>query len=388
MNPESLEIIGTAHVSKKSVEQVRQAVLEKKPDVVAVELCANRYNNLMNEKYGNKEEEKKSIPLREMMKGDKLTLLLVSGFLSYIQRKIGDEVGVKPGSEMLVAIEAAEEVGARVALIDRDITITLRRALNQMSFFEKLKFVYGIIASFFSKDDELENIDSITEGDTLNEVMEYFQEISPGAYDVLVTERDAYMAKMLLGIQEEEVIAVVGAGHKQGITKHLKNPDEIPPLYSLLSLKKSKIPLGKLIVYSIPVIFIGIFIIALINGINIQGNLIQFIVLTGGLSFLGSIITGSKIYSALTAFAVAPVTSIHPLLAAGWFAGIVEAKLRKVNSEDFNDISKCNSFRDLMKNNLFRVLLVVVGANIGCTIGTLISIPNVIFPLFSKIIGG
>jgi len=235
---------------------------------------------------------------------------------------------------------------------------------------------------------ELENIDSITEGDTLNEVMEYFQEISPGAYDVLVTERDAYMAKMLLGIQEEEVIAVVGAGHKQGITKHLKNPDEIPPLYSLLSLKKSKIPLGKLIVYSIPVIFIGIFIIALINGINIQGNLIQFIVLTGGLSFLGSIITGSKIYSALTAFAVAPVTSIHPLLAAGWFAGIVEAKLRKVNSEDFNDISKCNSFRDLMKNNLFRVLLVVVGANIGCTIGTLISIPNVIFPLFSKIIGG
>jgi len=388
MNHESLEIIGTAHVSKKSVEQVRQAILEKKPDVVAVELCANRYNNLMNEKYGNKEEEKKSIPLREMMKGDKLTLLLVSGFLSYIQRKIGDEVGVKPGSEMLVAIEAAEEVGARVALIDRDITITLRRALNQMSFFEKLKFVYGIIASFFSKDDELENIDSITEGDTLNEVMEYFQEISPGAYDVLVTERDAYMAKMLLGIQEEEVIAVVGAGHKQGITKHLKNPDEIPPLYSLLSLKKSKIPLGKLIVYSIPVIFIGIFIIALINGINIQGNLIQFIVLTGGLSFLGSIITGSKIYSALTAFAVAPVTSIHPLLAAGWFAGIVEAKLRKVNSEDFNDISKCNSFRDLMKNNLFRVLLVVVGANIGCTIGTLISIPNVIFPLFSKIIGG
>ncbi len=388
MNPESLEIIGTAHVSKKSVEQVRKAILEKKPDVVAVELCANRYNNLMNEKYGNKEEEKKSIPLREMMKGDKLTLLLVSGFLSYIQRKIGDEVGVKPGSEMLVAIEAAEEVGARVALIDRDITITLRRALNQMSFFEKLKFVYGIIASFFSKDDELENIDSITEGDTLNEVMEYFQEISPGAYDVLVTERDAYMANMLLGIQEEEVIAVVGAGHKQGITKHLKNPDEIPPLYSLLSLKKSKIPLGKLIMYSIPVIFIGIFIIALINGINIQGNLIQFIVLTGGLSFLGSIITGSKIYSALTAFAVAPVTSIHPLLAAGWFAGIVEAKLRKVNSEDFNDISKCNSFRDLMKNNLFRVLLVVVGANIGCTIGTLISIPNVIFPLFSKIIGG
>lgn len=387
MNPESLEIIGTAHVSKKSVEEVKQTILEKKPEVVAVELCVNRFNNLMNEKYGDN-KEKESIPIREMIKGDKLTLLLVSGFLSYIQRKIGDEVGVKPGTEMLAAIEAAEEVGARVALIDRDITITLKRALNQMSFLEKLKFLYGLIGSFFSKEDELESIDSITEGDTLEEVMGYFQEISPRAYDVLVTERDAYMAKMILEIPEDHIIAVVGAGHKQGISKFLENPMNIPPISSLMSLKKSKIPIGKLIVYSIPVVFIGIFIIAIINGINIQGNLLQFILLTGGLSFVGSILTGSKLYSALTAFAVAPVTSIHPLLAAGWFAGIVEAKMRKVNSEDFHELTKCNSFRDLMKNNLFRVLLVVVGANIGCTVGTLISIPNVIFPLFTKIWGG
>ncbi|MGC9516511.1 MAG: TraB/GumN family protein [Methanomicrobiales archaeon] len=388
MNPESLEIIGTAHVSKKSMEEVRETILEKKPDVVAVELCPNRYNSLMKEKYGDPDEDKKKIPLREMIKGDKLTLFLVSGFLSYIQRKIGDEVGVKPGSEMLVAIEAAEEVGSRVALIDRDITITLKRALNQMSFLEKLKFVYGIIGSFFSKEEELEKIDSITQGDTLKEVMEYFQSMSPQAYEVLVTERDAFMAKMLLGIEEENVIAVVGAGHKQGITKYLKNPQDIPPMQQLMSIKKSKFPISKLIVYSIPVIFIGIFIMALIQGINIQGGLLQFILLTGGLAFLGSILTGSKIYSALTAFAVAPITSIHPLLAAGWFAGLVEAKLRKVNSEDFSDITKCDSFKELMKNNLFRVLLVVVGANIGCSIGTLISIPNVIFPLFSKIIGG
>jgi len=387
MKIDTLEIIGTAHVSQKSVEKVRNTILEKKPEVVAVELCVNRFNNLMNEKYGDN-KEKKSIPIREMMKGDKLTLLLVSGFLSYIQRKIGDEVGVKPGTEMLVAIEAAEEVGARVALIDRDITITLKRALNQMSFLEKLKFLYGLIGSFFSKEDELESIDSITEGDTLEEVMGYFQEISPRAFDVLVTERDAYMAKMILEIPEDNIIAVVGAGHKQGIIKFLENPMEIPSINSLMSLKKSKIPLGKLILYSIPVLFIGIFIIALINGINIQGDLLQFILLTGGLSFLGSILTGSKIYSALTAFAVAPVTSIHPLLAAGWFAGIVEAKMRKVNSEDFHELTQCDSFRDLMKNNMFRVLLVVVGANIGCTIGTLISIPNIIFPLFSKIWGG
>lgn len=386
MASQSLEIIGTAHVSEKSIEKVRNTILEKTPDVVAVELDINRYHNLLNEKQGK--TEKKEFQIKELIKGNNLTLFLVSGFLSYMQRKIGDDVGVKPGSEMLAAIDVANEVGARVALIDRDISITLNRAIKKMSFIEKMKFVYGLIASFFSKDDDIEDIDSITEGDALQEVMGYFQEMSPKAYEVLVNERDAYMARMLMGINEENVVAVVGAGHQDGIKRCLNNPDELPPFEELLNIEKSRISAGKVILFLIPVIFIAIFILAFFNGINIQTSIVQYVLLTSGLAFAGCILSGSKIYSAITAFIVAPLTVLHPLLAAGWFSGLVEAKGRKVGMDDLAGFKECESLRDFWNNNLFRVLLVVVGTNIGASIGAFLTIPNVFFPLLSKIFGG
>jgi len=248
-----------------------------------------------------------------------------------------------------------------------------------------MKFVYGLIASFFSKDETIDDIDSITEGDALKEVMGYFQEMSPKAFDVLVTERDAYMAKMLLDINEENVVAVVGAGHKEGIKNYMNNPDKIPPMYKLMSLQKSKISFSKVILFSIPLIFILIFLFAFLNGINVKTSLIEYILLTGILAFAGSIISGSKIYSAITAFLAAPITVLHPLLAAGWFAGLVEAKLRKVNMDDLSDFSKCESLKDFWQNNLLRVLIVTAGANIGATIGAFLTIPNVFYPLLIKI---
>lgn len=383
---QSLKIIGTAHVSNKSIEEVKEAILETKPDVVAVELDLNRYNNLKAEESG--EKENKEFNIREIIKSDQLTIFLVSGFLSYMQKKIGDEVGVKPGAEMMAAVEAAEEVGAQVALIDRNIQITLKRALNQMSIWEKLKFVYGLLGSLFSDDEEAkEDIEKIKEGDTLAEVMEYFQEMSPKAYNVLVNERDAYMARMLLDIPDENVVAVVGAGHQKGIKEYMDSPEKIPPITELLKIEKSRLPLGKVLLFSIPAVFVIIFVLAFINGINIKTGLLEFVLLTGGFGFIGSLLAGSKIYSAITAFIVSPVTVIHPLLASGWFAGIVEAKLRKVSVEDLAELPKCEGFRDLWKNKLFRVLLVVIGANLGTTIGTLIAIPNVLIPLINKIMG-
>ena len=350
MAPENLKIIGTAHVSLESVKEVKRVIIEYQPDVVAVELDATRYQNLLNERDGIVED--KDIKMREILKGDQLTLFLVSGFLSYIQKKIGEDMGVKPGSEMLAAIEAAEEVGARVVLIDRDIRITLKRALNRMNFWEKAKFVYSILSSFFSKDEAIEDLEKIKEGDALEEVMEYFQEISPGAYEVLVKERDAYMSRMLLDV-DGDVVAVVGAGHKEGIQKNIENPQDIPSLYQLLEIKEPKITLTKLFLFAIPVLFIIIFAAALFNGINIKTGLLEFMLLTGGLAFLGSLIAGSKFPSAVTAFIVAPVTSIHPLLAAGWFAGLVEAKLRGVSVDDFSQLTRSESFRDLMVQQPF-----------------------------------
>lgn len=285
MAPEKYKIIGTAHVSKESIEEVREAIIAEQPDVVAVELDINRFQNMMAEKNG---QEKQDVNIRDLIKGDKLSIFLVSIFLSYLQRKIGDDLGVKPGSEMLAAIETAEEIGAKVALIDRDISVTLKRALNKMSFFEKAKFVYGILASFFSKE-EIEDVESIKDGDTLNEVMEYFKEMSPKAYDVLVSERDAYMANRLQDITEENVVVVIGAGHKRGITEYMEHPDKIPPIEGLVTIQQSRIPLGKLILFSIPAILVIIFVLAFIHGINIETSIFTFIMLTGGLAFLGSL---------------------------------------------------------------------------------------------------
>ena len=383
MAPENLKIIGTAHVSKESIEEVKEAIITNQPDVVAVELDINRYQNMLAEKNG---EKKQDVNIRDVIKGEILSIFLVSMFLSYLQRKIGDDLGVKPGSEMLAAIETADEIGAKVALIDRDISVTLKRALNKMSFLEKAKFVYGILASFFSNE-EIDDVESIKDGDTLNEVMGYFKEMSPKAYDVLVTERDAYMARALQDINEENVVVVVGAGHKKGISEYLDHPEKIPPVEELLTVQKSRVPIGKLILFSIPALIILIFALALIKGINIQTSLFTYVLITGGLSFLGSILSGSKIYSAITAFVVAPVTVLHPLLAAGWFSGIVEAKLRHISMDDAVKITKADSFRELLGNNLFRILLVVVGTNIGATIGLFLTIPNVIYPLFNKIFG-
>lgn len=384
MAPENLKIIGTAHVSEKSVEEVRNTIIESHPDVVAVELDVNRYQNLMNEKKGITQD--KDIKIREILKGNNISMLLVSGFLSYFQKKIGEEVGVKPGSEMLAATEAAEEVGSQVALIDRDIQITLKRALNSMSFWEKAKFVYNIIASFFSDDETIEDIESIKEGDTLAEVMKYFQEMSPSAYEVLVKERDAYMARKLMDINGD-VVAVVGAGHKDGIYQNLKHPEDMPSLQQLRELEKKRISITKIILFAIPTIFILIFAAAILKGVDIQGGLIWFVLLTGSMAFFGSILAGSKLPSAIVAFIVAPITSIHPLLAAGWFAGIVEAKLRGVSMEDLTALSNIESFKELWNNNLFRILLVAAGANIGTMMGFFLSITNVFLPLINKLMG-
>ncbi|BDH78867.1 MAG TPA: TraB/GumN family protein [Methanothermobacter sp.] len=383
MEIEHLKIIGTAHVSKKSIEEVKETIRAEKPDVVAVELDVGRYQKLMREKLGLGED--KQLSVKDLIRGENIGLFLISGLLTYLQNRIGDDLGVKPGSEMLAAIEAAEEIGARIALIDRDIRITMQRIIDSMSLREKLRFLFNILASFFKKD-EIEDVESLKSEDTLDEVMEYFKDISPKAYHVLVDERDAYMAHKLLEIPEDKVIAVVGAGHKKGIRYYLQNPEKIPPLVELLSSKQQNSTLRKLVLV-IPLLLIVPFILAFLSGVNIQGDILKFILMTGGFAFIGSMVAGSRLKSAIIAFLVAPITVLHPLLAAGWFAGLMEAKLRNVNFGDLENLNKCDSLHDLWQNNLFRVLLVVAGANLGCSIGTFLTIPQIILPMIGKIIG-
>ena len=390
MNRELLTIIGTAHVSEESVNEVKDAIYEQHPDIVAIELDRGRYAKIKNKMMGIEEDDE--ISVTRIIKENKVGLFLVNTLLGYFQSKIGDEVNVDPGSEMIGAIEACEDLNIPIALIDREINITLQRALNKMGFMEKAKFAYGLLLSIFGLDDDEDDIDieELKKSETIDDMMEIFKDEAPSVYEVLVHERDAYLAGRIMQIPHEKVIAVVGAGHRPGIEKYLDNPETLPDLRDLEVINEKKgIPWLKILIAMIPILFVVIFFLAFFNGINITGNIYEFIVISMLMVFIGSILSGSKIQSAIVGGVVAPLTIIHPLLAAGWFSGLTEAKFRKVRNSDIKNLTKIESLRDLWNNNIFRILLVVIGTNLGVSLATLVILPSKVFiPLFMKIFGG
>ena len=390
MNRELLTIIGTAHVSEESVNEVKDAIYEQHPYIVAIELDRGRYAKIKNKMMGIEEDDE--ISVTRIIKENKVGLFLVNTLLGYFQSKIGDEVNVDPGSEMIGAIEACEDLNIPIALIDREINITLQRALNKMGFMEKAKFAYGLLLSIFGLDDDEDDIDieELKKSETIDDMMEIFKDEAPSVYEVLVHERDAYLAGRIMQIPHEKVIAVVGAGHRPGIEKYLDNPETLPDLRDLEVINEKKgIPWLKILIAMIPILFVVIFFLAFFNGINITGNIYEFIVISMLMGFIGSILSGSKIQSAIVGGVVAPLTIIHPLLAAGWFSGLTEAKFRKVRNSDIKNLTKIESLRDLWNNNIFRILLVVIGTNLGVSLATLVILPSKVFiPLFMKIFGG
>jgi pheromone shutdown-related protein TraB len=389
MKRECLTIIGTAHVSEESVNEVKDAIYEQHPDVVAIELDRGRYTKLKKQLMGIEEDE--AISVTRIIKENKVGLFLTSTLLGYFQSKIGADVDVAPGSEMIGAIEASEDLQIPIALIDREINTTLQRALNKMGFMEKAKFAYGLLASILGFDDEEDEIDieELKNPENLDDLMEMFKDEAPSVYEVLVHERDAYLAGRIMQIPQDKVIAVVGARNRPGIERYLDNPETLPNLSDLEKINEKKgIPWLKIILAMIPILFVVIFFLAYFNGINIAWNIYDFIIISMIMGFIGSILSGSKIQSAIVGGLVAPLTIIHPLLAAGWFSGLTEAKYRKVRQSDIKNLAHIESLRDLWENNIFRILLVVIGTNIGVSIATLVILPSQVFiPLFMKIFG-
>jgi len=358
-----LTIIGTAHVSKKSVEEVEKIVEELKPDAVAVELCHRRYLALVQGKTPE-------ISISDVIKRGEAFLVLFQLILAYYQKKIGKEYGVKPGEEMLTAIRKAQEIGADVLLIDRDIAITFKRLWQSMSFFEKIKLIWHLFKSFFGNGEDVEEIMS-----DVDRLIAEFKKIAPKAGKVLVDERDAYMAYNLIQAMNryENIVAVVGAGHKSGIERYLANPDEIPPIQELLSVKTRRFSLFKLIGWLIPMAVVATFVIIVLKlgtELALKAFFYWFLI-NGVLSALGALIARAHPLSVLSAFLCAWLTSLNPLIAAGWISGLVEAKIRKPSVDDFVELTKAESLRELLNNKAFRVLLVASLTNIGSFIGTI-----------------
>lgn len=363
-------IVGTAHVSEKSIAEVTRTIEESRPDVVAVELCESRYRALTGER------DSDELEIKELLSGGKFYYFLVQFFLAYVQKKVGSELGVKPGAEMLAAIDSARAIGAKVALVDRDIGVTIQRFWTGMGIFEKIRMIFALIPALFGKGGEDIDIASITEEDVVSQLIAEFRKVSPRAANALVDERDIYIAKNLLNLQGK-VVAVVGAGHREGIMKYLKDPQSIPDLKELTVRRSKKISFLKLIGATLILTVIATFLLVILSG-NSSHNIMMalgiWFVVTGVLSGLGVILARGHPLSVLTAFMVAWLTTLNPLIAAGWFAGMVEAWKRNPTMEDLKMLSQAESFNELMKNRLFRVILVAALANVGSMAGTIIGV--------------
>jgi pheromone shutdown-related protein TraB len=373
-----LKIIGTAHVSAESVKEVQAAIQEFSPDVVAVELDTGRYAAL--------KKQVKEASVSEVLEAQTFTQLLVQWILAYIQRRIGLDVGVEPGAEMKAAVEAAEARGITVALIDRDIRITLRRFWRSLSLFEKIKMFYALAASLGHLDGGEIDIEELKKQDVIELAMDEFRKFSPNGARALIDERDAYLAHKIIGLSQtyQRVLVVIGAGHVQGVNRYLENPSTLPPIDSLTADIKSR-PWGLIFWAVVTFLFVFMLVAILFSGVGIEvliTALVYWVLIHGILTAVFTLIARGHPLSALTGFAVSWFTALNPLIAAGWFAAIVEAKIRKPTPGDFKKIFEAETFSQMMDIPLFRVVMVAALANVGSTLGTIVYF-IFIFPLLS-----
>jgi pheromone shutdown-related protein TraB len=305
--------------------------------------------------------------------------------LTNFQIRIGDELGVKPGTEMLTAVNLAREKNIPIALVDRDIGISLKRALDQVSFKEKFKLLSTFISGFLANEEMEEDIlEKLKDKDLVNELIQELGEEIPSFKRALIDERDRYIAYKIASLPGENIVAVIGAGHVNGIQRILESFPPGPG-WSKEEIKDlERIPekrnFWKYIPYLIPAIFLLIISYGFYtHGFNLTIELLwKWFLINGSLSALGVILALGHPLSALTAFLAAPFTSLNPALAAGWFSGIVELWLRKPKVRDFEALLRLKSISDYWRNGITRILLVIAFANIGSSIATFIALPYLV----------
>jgi pheromone shutdown-related protein TraB len=365
-------LVGTAHVSNESVKLVEKTILEEKPDIVGVELDEQRFAQL---KQG---EAWKDQNVLELVKKGQTYLFLLNLMLANLQRRIGEGLGVKPGSEMMKAIEIAETQNSRIALLDRNVKVTLKRAFQKTSLKEKIKIGSSIIFGLFAGEGEAitkEKVEEMKKKDIMTELINELAREAPSIKEVLIDERDLYIAQKILEQDCKKIVAVVGAGHLQGIKERLnEGRKDVSGLEKVLEKKNW---VFELIKYGIPALFVVFLVYGFWNkgvsgGIEVIG---LWILITGITSFIGALISRAHILSCVTAFIVAPLTTLHPALASGWFAAYVESRFRKPKVGDFETLSKLGNYGDFQKNNVTHLVIVAAFTNLGSTVGVIIALP-------------
>ncbi|MCA9482161.1 MAG: TraB/GumN family protein [Nitrospina sp.] len=371
VNGSRITLVGTAHVSRKSVELVEAKVQEGGYDCVAVELCPPRYKNLTNNDWW------RNLDIYQILRQGKGNLLLINLALSAYQKRLADKLGIEPGREMSRAIELAKEHNLQLEVVDRDISTTLQRMYNGVTFWQKMKLFSSLVASIFVGEEVTEDqIEGLKEGDMLHSLLEEFGDVLPSVKTVLIDERDQYMVGKLTALTEQpdapkNILAMVGAGHLPGMMKAF---EAIPSAQAVEELEKKPPPnrTGYYIGWGIAVVVLAMFYVGYQRSPEMGWELVgTWVLINGGLSALGAAIAFAHPLTVLSAFIAAPITSLNPTVGAGMVVGIVESFIRKPRVSDFESIRQdVAQWRLWWKNGVIRVFLIFFMANLGSAVGT------------------
>ena len=365
-------LLGTAHVSKESVQMVRQVISDEKPDTVCVELCASRYQSIKHK------DRWQNTDIVQVIREKKSFLLLANLLLASFQKRIAKKLDVKPGEEMITAIATAETVGAGIHLADRDIRTTLARAWRSMGLWSKVKLLAQVMMSFGEVDAiEEADIEKMKQADVLEALMAEIGESHPELKRILIDERDQYLAEKIRQAPGKKVVAVVGAGHVPGIKNNWDRAVDIGALEQM----PVRGTIAGLLKWIIPASIIFLILAGFFYGGSRAGRdmIVWWIAANGLLAGAGALIALGHPLTILSSIVAAPLTSLNPMIAAGWVSGLVEAFSRKPKVIDLENLpDDILSVKGFWKNKVTRILLVVVFTNIGSSIGTLVAFPVIV----------
>jgi len=365
-------LVGTAHVSRESAQQVGQVITDEKPDTVCIELCQSRYQAI------RQKERWQETDIIKVIKDKKSFLLLSNLLLASFQRRIAKKFDISPGAEMIKAIETAEEVGAEIQLADRDIRTTLARTWRAMGLWSKIKLVFQLILSLGEVEEiKEEDIEKMKQEDVLESLLAEVGKSLPILKNILIDERDQYLADKIKNAPGKKIVAVVGAGHVQGIKKYWNTDINIQALEELPPPKR----MAGILKWLIPGSIIAMFIAGFFWGGAKAGKdmLVWWVAANAILAGAGAMIALAHPATIVSSMLAAPLTSLNPMIAAGWVSGLVEAFSRKPKVKDLESLpNDILSVRGFWRNKVTRILLVVVFTNLGSSIGTFVAFPVIV----------
>ena len=385
VNGVNITLVGTAHVSQKSVDLVEEKIRTGEYDRIAIELCPPRFQNLVQKSMW------KNLDIYQVLRQGKGSLLLINLALTAYQKRLAEKIGVEPGQEMVKAIELSAEYNLPLEVIDRDITTTLQRMYRRVSFWQKLKLISSLIASIFVGEEVTEQqIEDLKEGDMLHSLVEEFGEVLPSVKKVLIDERDQYMVGKLIEMTKssdgpKNILAMVGAGHLVGMLPAFESPPDSEKLNEL-DRRPPPSRTGYYIGWGIGLFIMSMFAVGYFRSPELGTELIiQWVVINGGLSALGAAIAFAHPISVLAAFLAAPLTSLNPTIGAGMVVGIVESFIRKPKVADFESMREdIAHFSMWWKNGVIRVFLIFFFANLGSAAGTFIAGSSIVYRIFGS----